>query len=46
MAYAKDRSYLDADSHLMERPDFLRDFAEAKVRDRLQPLYGDRPAWA
>ena len=40
MAYAKDRSYFDADSHLMERPDFLRDFAEAKIRDRLQPLYG------
>lgn len=40
MAYASDRTYLDADSHLMERPDFLRDFAEAKIRDQLEPLNG------
>jgi predicted TIM-barrel fold metal-dependent hydrolase len=40
MAYASDRAYLDADSHLMERPEFLRDFAEAKFRDQLEPLNG------
>jgi len=38
MPYASNRVYLDADSHVMERPDFLRDFAEASVRERLSPL--------
>ena len=38
MPYANNRIYLDADSHLMERPDFIRDFAEQSVRDRLTPL--------
>jgi uncharacterized protein len=38
MPYANNRVYLDADSHVMERPDFLRDFAEASVRERLSPL--------
>ncbi|MEM7426682.1 MAG: hypothetical protein AAF441_11330 [Pseudomonadota bacterium] len=40
MPYASDRNYLDADSHLMERPDFLRDFATAEIRDRLEPIDG------
>ena len=40
MAYATGRTYLDADSHLMERPDFLRDFADAGLRARLAPLNG------
>lgn len=38
MPYANDRVYLDADSHLMERPDFLRDFATAEIRNLLPPL--------
>ena len=40
MAYANGRTYFDADSHLMERPNFLRDYAAAGVRDRLAPLNG------
>jgi len=40
MAYANSRIYLDADSHLMERPDFLRDFAGSELRARLPPLDG------
>jgi predicted TIM-barrel fold metal-dependent hydrolase len=40
MAYATNRTYLDADSHLMERPDFLRDFADSNIRERLTPLNG------
>lgn len=46
MTYARARSCFDADSHLMERPDFLRDFATAAVRERLEPINGgvqDRP---
>ena len=40
MPYADGRTYLDADSHLMERPDFLRDFATDDIRRRLEPLNG------
>ena len=40
MAYAKGRVYFDADSHLMERPDFLRDYMTSAERDRLPPLNG------
>ena len=35
MTYAKDRIYLDADSHLMELPDFLTSHADPSVRERL-----------
>lgn len=38
MPYATGRRYLDADSHLMELPDFLREHAETSMRDRLPPL--------
>lgn len=38
MPYASGRTYLDADSHLMERPDFLRDYASDDIRRRLQPI--------
>lgn len=38
MPYATGRRFLDADSHLMELPDFLRDHAEASMRDRLPPI--------
>lgn len=40
MVYAAGRVYLDADSHVMERPDFIRDFADPDVRDRLGPIDG------
>lgn len=40
MSYAEDRTYLDADSHIMERPDFLRDYADSQLKDHLPPLNG------
>lgn len=38
MAYASDRTYLDADSHLMELPDFLQSHAEGDMADRLPQI--------
>ena len=35
MPYAEGRTFYDADSHIMELPDFLRDFADPSVRDEL-----------
>jgi uncharacterized protein len=36
--YATGRVYCDADSHLMETPDWLLSYADPLVRDRLLPL--------
>ena len=41
MPYAEGRTFLDADSHIMELPDFLRDHADPSVRDRLPRLAVD-----
>ncbi len=38
MPYAEGRRYLDADSHIMERPNFLLDHADAATREILGPL--------
>ncbi len=38
MPYARDRIYLDADSHLMELPDFLRAHADPSIRDRIPEI--------
>jgi predicted TIM-barrel fold metal-dependent hydrolase len=38
MPYATGRAFLDADSHVMELPGFLRDHAERDLRDRIPPL--------
>jgi predicted TIM-barrel fold metal-dependent hydrolase len=38
MSYAGDRLIYDADSHLMELPDFLSAHAESSIRDRLPNL--------
>ena len=35
MAYAQGRTFCDADSHIMELPDFLTDFADPGLRDQL-----------
>ena len=43
MTYAGSRRILDADSHLMELPDFLTRHAEARMRDRVPTLIGGRP---
>jgi predicted TIM-barrel fold metal-dependent hydrolase len=36
--YAQGRTYYDADSHLMELADWLVEYADPEVRDRLRPL--------
>ncbi|HZR83642.1 MAG TPA: amidohydrolase family protein [Candidatus Binatia bacterium] len=38
MAYARGPTYFDADSHLMELPDWLVQYADPGLRDRLRPL--------
>ena len=38
LPYATGRRYLDADSHLMELPGWLVEFADPAIRDRIRPL--------
>jgi predicted TIM-barrel fold metal-dependent hydrolase len=38
MPYAQGRTYYDADSHLMELSDWLAQYADPSVRDRIRPL--------
>ncbi|MEY3559553.1 MAG: hypothetical protein RL374_2259, partial [Actinomycetota bacterium] len=35
MTYAGDRVLYDADTHIMELPDFLKKFADPEIRDQL-----------
>jgi predicted TIM-barrel fold metal-dependent hydrolase len=46
MPYAEGRLYYDADSHLMETPEWLPAYADPAVRDRIRPfsLGGTGPA--
>jgi predicted TIM-barrel fold metal-dependent hydrolase len=37
--YAGDRTICDADSHIMELPDWLPSYADPSIRDRIRPLY-------
>jgi uncharacterized protein len=37
--YASGRTICDADSHIMELPDWLADHADPGIRDRIRPLY-------
>ena len=39
MTYAGERAIHDADSHLMETPEMLHDFADPKIRERIDPRY-------
>jgi predicted TIM-barrel fold metal-dependent hydrolase len=39
MTYATERTILDADSHLMELPGWLDEYADPDVRERIRPLY-------
>ena len=38
MTYAKGRTLYDADSHIMELPDFLTLHADPGMRERLPPI--------
>ena len=40
MAYAHRPRILDADTHMMERPDWIAEFADPSIRDRLMPFGG------
>ncbi len=39
MSYAGNRVMFDADSHIMELPDFLRRYADPSYRDRMPTIY-------
>lgn len=39
MSYAQGRAIHDADAHVMETPDFLHEFADPWLRERLDPVY-------
>ena len=39
MPYAEGRVFHDADSHVMETPDWLVPYADPAVRARMRPLY-------
>jgi predicted TIM-barrel fold metal-dependent hydrolase len=39
MPYAEGRTFYDADSHLMELSNWLQEYADPDIRDRLRPLY-------
>ena len=39
MPYAEGRVYYDADSHVMELPHWLEEYADADTRERIRPLY-------
>ena len=38
MTYAQGRTFYDADSHIMELPDFLKDYADPDMRDRMPAI--------
>ncbi len=39
MPYARGRTFFDADSHLMELPDWLETYADPSIREVLRPLH-------
>ena len=39
MPYAEGRLFYDADSHVMETNDWLLEYADPDIRDRIRPLY-------
>src|SRR5262245_21779346 len=43
MSYASGQTFYDADSHLMELPDFLRSHADPALRDRMPRIHVDAP---
>ncbi|MFI4976859.1 MAG: amidohydrolase family protein [Caulobacterales bacterium] len=42
MPYAQGRTFFDADSHIMELPDFLRDYADPAQRERMPRIQTPR----
>jgi predicted TIM-barrel fold metal-dependent hydrolase len=43
MSYAEGRTFYDADSHIMELPDFLIAHADPSMRDRMPSIHVDSP---
>ena len=39
MPYAQGRTYFDADSHIMELSDWIVDYADPGIREKIRPLY-------
>jgi len=39
MAYVEGRTVHDADSHIVETPDWLVSYADPGIRERLRPLF-------
>ena len=42
MPYAHRPDIYDADTHMMERADWIAEFADADIRERLEPFVGGR----
>ena len=42
VSYAEGRTYHDADSHVLESPDWLLPYADPAIRKRMEPLYLSR----
>ena len=42
MVYAHRKEIYDADSHMMETPDWISNYADPKIRPHLEPFVGGR----
>ena len=43
MTYAHREDIYDADTHMMEHPDWIRDFADKDIKNHLEPIVeGDK----
>ena len=43
MTYAHRKDIYDADTHMMERPDWIVEFAEKEIKNQLEPFVeGDK----
>ena len=38
MSYAHREDIYDADTHMMERPDWIAEFAEKEIKNQLEPI--------
>ena len=42
MPYAHRKIIYDADTHMMERPDWIAEFADSSIKNSLEPFVGDK----